>query len=197
MPPKQTCDTLRVALSGNYVVLDVQLTAPIPDDVETLVLAGPANLDATAAEHVDQFVMRGGSLVGLAGRYRLAPAEGLAAEKVTTGRESLFTKWGITVGDQLVMDPKDDSFPGPQNRSLGNGMVVREVHEVPYPYFVKLDGDQLSDGSIITSGLAGAVMPFASPLTADAKAGADNHTVDTLLRSSSDATLTTSTAIEP
>src|SRR3569623_2899238 len=115
MPPKQTCDTLREALSGNYAGRDGQLTAPIPDDVETLVLAGPANLDATAAEHVDQFVMRGGSLVVLAGRYRLAPAEGLAAEKVTTGLERRLAKWGITLGDQLVMDPKDDSFPVPQN----------------------------------------------------------------------------------
>lgn len=187
MPPPQTFESLRQALDGNYEVRDVSLAQPVPDDIETLVLAGPANLDATAVEHVDQFVMRGGSLVVLAGRYRIAPGQGLVVEKVTTGLESMLAKWGITLGDEMVADEKSDVFPVPQNRQLGNGLVVREIHQVPYPYFVRLDGDQLSDRSVITNGLAGAVMHWATTVTA--------KTGTPLLTSSPKAWLTSATDV--
>src|SRR5262249_62097747 len=76
MPPPQAFRSLQRALSGNYEVRDVALTSPVPDDIEAIVLAGPASLDAKSAENLDQFVMRGGALVALAGRYRLAPGMG-------------------------------------------------------------------------------------------------------------------------
>jgi len=197
MPPPQAFHTLRRALSGNYEVRDVALSAPVPDDIEALVLAGPASLDAKAAEHLDQFVMRGGALVALAGRYRISPGAGLSVEKVTTGVEAMFKKWGVTVGDDMVMDTKNDSFPVPENRDLGNGMMVRELHQLPYPFFVKMTGDALASWSPITSGLTGSVMHWAAPVAADAKVGDDEHRVDVLLRSSDDAWLTSSTAVEP
>jgi ABC-2 type transport system permease protein len=197
MPPPQSFRHLQQALTGNYEVREVQLTAPVPDDVEALVVAGPASLDAKAAEHLDQFVMRGGALVLLDGRFRLAPAAGLSVEKVTTGLESMLQKWGVTVEDQMVMDSKSDVFPIPENRDLGNGMIVREIHQLPYPYFVKIEGDAVASSSVITSGLAGSVMHWASPIKAEAKVGDDEHRVEALLRSSDGSWLTTSTQIEP
>jgi ABC-2 type transport system permease protein len=193
MPPPQQFRNLQRALSGNYEVRDVQLTAPVPDDVDALILAGPASLDAKAVETVDQFVMRGGALVVLAGRFRLAPGMGggLAVEKVTTGLEAAFQKWGITVVDEMVMDTKNDQLPIPD--SAGS----REIHLRPYPFFVKMDGGQLSSSSIITGGLAGSVMHWASPVKAEAKVGGDEHRVDVLLRSSDAAWLTTSTDVMP
>lgn len=197
IPPPQSFRALHDALAESYEVRDVQLAAPVPDEVEALVLAGPAALDDKAAQHVDQFLMRGGALVVLGGRYRIAQAPGIAVEKVNTGLETLLAKWGITLGDELVMDQKSDSFPVPEDRQLGNGLVVRELHQLPYPFFVKLDGDQLASSSAITSGLAGAVMHFASPVKAEAKVGDDQRKVDVLLRSSSGAWTTTSTNVQP
>lgn len=197
MPPPQSFRSLHRALSGNYEVRDVQLTAPVPDDVEALVVAGPASLDAQAAEHLDQFVMRGGALVLLDGRFRLAPGAGLSVEKVTTGLESMLQKWGITVEDQMVMDTKSDVLPMPESRDLGNGMIVREMVQLPYPYFVKMDGDQVASSSMITGGLTGSVMHWASPVKAEAKVGDDEHRVEVLLRSSDGSWLTTSTQVEP
>lgn len=197
LPPPQSFRQLTEALRGNYEVRDVALTAPVPDDVEALVLAGPASLDAKAAENVDQFVMRGGALVALAGRFRLDPTQGrLAVEKVTTGLESVFDKWGITLGDEMVMDTKSDALPVPQERDLG-GLRVREFHRLEYPYFIKMDGDQLSSSSAITSGLTGSVMHWASPVKAEAKVGDDKHGVEALLRSSDEAWRTSSTDVEP
>jgi len=198
MPPPQAFHALERALSGNYEVRQTPLTAPVPDDVEALVLAGPAELDAKSAENLDQFVMRGGALVALAGRYRLAPGRGgLSVEKVTTGLESVFQKWGITVDDNMVMDTKNDTFPVPQERDLGNGMMIREVKEIPYPFFVKMNGDQVSSSSAITGGLAGSVMHWAAPVKADAKAGDDEHRVEVLLRSSEASWLTANTNVQP
>jgi ABC-2 type transport system permease protein len=197
--PPQTFNALHQSLAGNYEVRDVQLGAPVPDDIEALVLAGPAGLDDKMAEHVDQFLMRGGALVVLAGRYRLGGGGGggLSVEKVTTGLEAAFQKWGITVGDDMVMDSKSDAFPIPEERDLGNGMRVREMQQLPYPFFVKMDGDELSSSSVITSGLTGSVMHWASPVKAAPKVGDDTHTVEVLLHSSDGSWLTSSTAVEP
>lgn len=196
-PPPQTFRTLEKALAGNYEVRQVTLDAPVPDEIEAMILAGPANLDAKAQRHLDQFVMRGGAVVALAGRYRLAPAEGLAVEKVTTGIETALAAWGITVGDDMVMDTKSDSFPVPENRQLGNGLVVRELHQIAYPYFVKMDGDQLASGHAITGGIAGSVLHYTSPVKAQDKIGDDKRRVEVLLRSSGNAWLTTATAVQP
>jgi len=197
MPPPQAFHTLERSLSGNYEVRQVALSAPVPDDIEALVLAGPASLDEKAAENLDQFVMRGGALVALDGHYRIALGAGLSVEKVTTGIDQLFAKWGLTVCDDMVMDTKSDAFPVPENRDLGNGMMVREIHQLAYPFFVKMDGDQVSSSSVITSGLAGSVMHWASQVKAEAKAGDDEHHVEVLLRSSDASWLTSSTTVEP
>ena len=197
MPPPQQFRNLRRALSGNYEVRDVQLGQAVPDDIEALILAGPASLDPKSAENVDQFVMRGGALVVLDGHYRLAFGAGLSVEKIATGLESALQKWGITVGDEMVMDTKSDVLPAPQQRDLGNGMIVREIAQVPYPFFVKMDGDEMSSSNMITAGLTGSVMHWASPVKAEAKVGDDQHSVDALLHSSDGTWLTTSTSVEP
>ncbi len=198
MPPPQSFNGLKQARAGNYEVRDVPLSSPVPDDVDVLLLAGPANLDAAAVEQVDQFVMRGGALIVLAGRYRFAPGpRGFSVEKVTTGLEAALQKWGVTVVDEMVMDKKSDSLPMPQQRDLGNGMIVQELAQIAYPLFVKMDGDQLAATSLITGGLAGSVLHWASPVKADTKVGDDAHRVENLLRSSGDSWLTSSTEVQP
>ncbi|MGE0867386.1 MAG: Gldg family protein [Kofleriaceae bacterium] len=189
MPPPQAFEALRQELARTYEVRPVDLNTPVADDVDTLILAGPANLDPSAAERVDQFVMRGGSLIVLAGRYRLMPGpQALAVEKVTTGLESMLQKWGVTLGDELVMDPNSERLPVPQP---GNG-----VRFAAYLPFVKMTGDQLT-GGLITSGLPGSVLHWAATVNADEKAGDDVHRVEPLLRSSGDSWLTSSTTVEP
>lgn len=197
MPPPQSFRELQRSLGGNYEVRDVSLASPVPDDVEAMVVAGPSSLDAKAVENLDQFVMRGGALVVLGGRYRLAMGGGFAVEKVTTGLEAAFQKWGITLGDEMVMDTKSDVLPAPETRDLGNGMMVREVHQRPYAFFVKMDGAQLSSDSPITSALTGSVMHWAVPVKAEAKVGDDERKVEALLTSSDASWLTPSSVVEP
>ncbi len=195
MPPPQTFNKLRESLSGDYDVKDVTLATQVPPEIDVLIVAGPSNLDAKAAEHVEQFVMRGGSLVVLDGRFRLAPSPtGIAVERVTTGLEKLFDSWGITVGDQMVLDTKKDTFPLPRARDLGGGMIVQEVEQVPYPFFVRVVGSQVAS-TLITGGLPGSVMHFVSPITTKPKP--DRVVVEELLSSSDDSWLSTTLSIEP
>lgn len=193
-PPPQTFEKLREEL-GDYEVRDVTLASEVPSDIEVLLLAGPVDLDDKAAGFVEKFAARGGSLVVLDGRFRLAPSPtGLAIEKVNTGLEKLFESWGITVDDKLVLDTRNDVFPMPRMRDLGDGTKIQEIEQVPYPFFVKMTGAQLGS-SIVTRSIPGAVMHFASPVTVKEKA--DRVKVEELLSSSDEAWLSTSLTVEP
>lgn len=197
-PPPQSFEELRGSLAGDYEVQEVDLSKRLGTDLEVLVLAGPAQLDAKAAENIDQFVMRGGALVALAGSYRLAPSpSGLAVEKVDTGLGSLFSAWGIGLGEQMVLDEKNDSFPVPVMRDLGNGMKLRELHEAPYPYFVKVDEEGLNRDTVITAGVPGAVVHWGTAVTAEAKVGEDVHKIVPLIKSSPTAWLSSSLEVQP
>jgi ABC-2 type transport system permease protein len=118
--------------------------------------------------------MRGGALIVLDGRYRLnLAAQELQVEPVATGLEKLFAHWGIDVSDKLVMDRQNDVFPIPGERDLGNGVVVREIQQLPYPFFVHVSREAMGD-NIMTSRLAAAVMHYVSPVRVTAPAKADD-----------------------
>src|SRR6185436_19663968 len=70
LPPPQQFQILQRELSESYEVRPVKLDARVPDNIDVLVLGGPAELDEKAVENVDQFVMRGGALVVFNGRFR-------------------------------------------------------------------------------------------------------------------------------
>ncbi len=182
IPAPQSLKLLQRALGGSYEIRPVPMFGPVPDDIEVLILAGPSDLADEQAKAIDQFVMRGGSLVVLDGHYRLAPRGGLSVERVNTGIDKLLAAWGITVGDDMVLDAKNQKLPVPTEDDA-TGEHVQDVVELPFPFFIKLDGDQLAP-HVITAGLAGAVMHWASPVKAEAKVGADTHQVDVLLTSS-------------
>lgn len=193
--PPQTFEKLRADLSGDYEVRDVSLAAEVPSDIEVLVLAGPANLDDKAAGFVEKFAARGGALVILGGRFRLAPSPtGLAIEKVTTGLEKLLDSWGIAIDDKLVLDTKNDVFPMPRMRDLGNGTLVQEIEQLQYPFFVRITGAQLAS-SVVTRSVPGTVVHFGSPVIVKPKA--EREHVEELLTSSDESWLSSSLSIEP
>lgn len=216
-PPPQSFRALDQALGGSYEVrMTTGAGGKVDDDVDVLILAGPAGLDAAAARAVDQFLMRGGAVVALAGRYRLDLGGGqLAVEKIDSGLEAMLASWGVTVEPKLVMDSANDSFPIPVQRDLGGGVVVRDVQELPYPYFVKVTGSGLADDNVITAGVPGATLHWVSPVrveeptsaptttaagsatTSGAKPKTSERKVEVLLSSSGEAWLSDSTAVQP
>jgi ABC-2 type transport system permease protein len=217
MPAAQQFQTLKRTLAETYEVRDADLTSgKVGDDVDVLILAGPASLDDKPAQAVDQFLMRGGAVIALVGRYRLDLMAGkLGVEKVTTGLEDVLAAWGVTVKETMVLDEEAESLPIP---------VRGKLQAVRYPYFVRIAEDRLAAGNAITAGLPGAIMHWASPVTATsgaapakdaakpdaakdaaradaekdaAKAEARPRKVDVLVRSSDGSWLDAGTEVEP
>jgi ABC-2 type transport system permease protein len=196
--PPQSFQLLRQALAENYEVEPVDLASGrVTDAIEVLVLAGPVELGDKERRAVDQFVMRGGALVLLGGRFRLDLAGGqLAVQPVATGLEALLSGWGVEVQPKLVLDEQNDSFPIPVSRDLGNGMVVREMQLLPYPFFARVT-DGLSDDNPATAPLNGAIFHWASPVVVTRKDGEGAPAVEILARSSDRTWLQGTTVIQP
>ncbi len=192
--PAQSFNQLRRALEGEYQVRTIEPDEDIPAEIDTIVLAGPANLSREAVLRLDQFLMRGGGLIVLAGRHRLdLDAMDLMVEPVTTGLEEALATYGVEVPQALVLDERSDNFPVPVTRDLG-GMQVQEVQLVPYPFFVHARRHQLTDDSPVTTGLRGSILHWASPI--ELVPGEDVEAVE-LVRSSSDSWLQTSPNVRP
>jgi hypothetical protein len=186
----QTFEVLRQSLGQAGEVMSADLTGALDPSLDALVLAGPVGLTPVEVRAVENLVSRGGGLVVLAGRYRLDPsARELRLEKVNTGLEELFTRWGVSLEDALVLDEESDSFPMPVDRDVG-GMTVREFRQIRYPYFVRLAPDRIQAGPI-GRGVSNAAFHFASPVRIAGKPGA------VLVRSSDRAWLDREARIAP
>lgn len=206
----QNFQMLRQKLSGDYKVVAADLSSGhVDDDAQVLVLAGPADFGPTEQRAVDQFLMRGGAVIVLDGRYRLnLESRNLDVEPVKTGLEDLLTHWGVEVKDELVEDSHNDSFPIPVDRDLG-GITVRDIQQLPYPFFVRVGQDQMG-GGVITGQLAATVMHFASPIEVTTPGQGDEkdtdkkdekdvapRKVEVLLRSSDDSWLQKAPMVQP
>jgi ABC-2 type transport system permease protein len=164
--------------------------------VNTLLIIGPRNLDEKARYAIDQFLMQGGSVVIAGGPYALRLDFGSPSlEQVTTGLDDLLAHYGVKVGQSLVMDPRNEPFPVEVNRNLG-GITVREIQAVRYPFFVDVRPDTMDRSSPIVSRLPAVTMNFVSPIEIDAEKNKERK-VTTLLRSTDQAWLRTSTDIQP
>ncbi|MGD8396992.1 MAG: GldG family protein, partial [Candidatus Eiseniibacteriota bacterium] len=97
-------DSARQMLERQYVVRQVDLDQgrrPIPDDIETLVIAGPTGINDRERYLIDQFVMRGGKLVVLEDAIQLMGGA-LQARQIRSGLESLLPHYGARLDESLV-----------------------------------------------------------------------------------------------
>ena len=157
---------LQQKLRENYNLVEVDLKSGLaPENVDLLLLAAPEGLEAKQQFAVDQFLMKGGSVVLLSSPYRVTRTEaGLSASRHTSGLEPLLEHYGVTLRKTLVLDPQNEPFPVHVNRRAG-GFTVRELQFVPYPYFVDVRGQGLNRDNPITARLPQLTMSWASPLS--------------------------------
>lgn len=165
-PPDRQFRFLGQKLSENYRVEAVDLQSGlVPERVDLLLLAAPKELSPKQQFAVDQFLMKGGSVVLLTSPYTVARTRaGLAASPYTSGLEPLLEHYGVTVRKGLVLDPRNEPFPVYVNRQAG-AITVRELQLVPYPYFVDVRGEGLNQDNPITARLPQLTLSWASPLT--------------------------------
>lgn len=157
---------LQQKLRENYNLVEVDLKSGLaPENVDLLLLAAPEGLEPKQRFAVDQFLMKGGSVVLLSSPYRVTRTQdGLSASRHTSGLEPLLEHYGATLRKTLVLDPQNEPFPVQVNRRAG-GFTVRELQFVPYPYFVDVRGRGLNRDNPITARLPQLTMSWASPLS--------------------------------
>ena len=185
-PSLQQYSILESALRDAYELRRLTLEeGQIPADIDALVLMSPHSLTDSQRYAIDQYLMRGGSLVAAAGRYRLGldPYAGaLLLDPNEGGIEDLLASYGIVIGEGLIMDFQNAPFPMQTQRDVG-GMVVTEIQALDYPFFIDARPNGLDADSPIVNSLPLVTMSWASPVTVDDDILEDAR-VSTLIRSS-------------
>ena len=196
-PPGNEFLTLREVLSADFDLETALLDeGETPTNADVLLVADPGDLDDKAVFAVDQFLMRGGTVVLAAGNYRATSTpQSLYATPVTTGLEDWLAHHGVTVDKSFVMDRQNAAFPVPVVRQVG-GFRFQEMQMRDYPYFIDVRSDGLNQDVPFTSQLQQLTVAWASPIDVDEERNAERE-VTSLVSSSAASWRSTSTDIMP
>ncbi len=192
-----TYERLFEQLSTGLEVVRTDLTdGAVPEEAEALIVVDPSSLGETQVFAIDQFLMRGGTVIMSLGGFEssISPAS-LSVTKRTTGLDDWLGHFGIDIGESLVLDPRNSAFPVPVTRQVG-GFSFQELQMLDYPYFVEVRDDGFNEDSPIVSQIPQVSVPWASPVEIDPEANATRQVTE-LLASSEDAWLSTSTDVTP
>ncbi|MBL7183567.1 MAG: Gldg family protein [Anaerolineae bacterium] len=186
-------------LRQSYTLKLVDLSSGrVPGDVDVLVVIAPQGLGDAERFAIDQYLMRGGAVVVAAGNYILSPQQfggALLIEAVQDGLQEMLAHYGIEVGNALVMDPQNEPFPVPVQRSVA-GMTVVEYQQLPHPFFVDVRRDGMATESPIVADLPAVTLNWVSPVEVDEEKNKDREVV-TLLQSTAGSWLRSSANVQP
>lgn len=192
LEPLSSWDTVRSSLSTEFEVEMVDLeSGPVGDHIDVLFLLAPQYMSEFSLFAVDQFLMRGGSLIVAASNFGVAPHP-LSGDLSLTGTplnlNEMLAHHGIVVEPLLVLDLQNTPFPVNIPRQVDN-LTVSEYQAVAYPFFVDIRSDAMEGNHPAVSGLPTVTLNYASPITVDPKLNAEREAV-TLLYSSEDSWVT-------
>jgi gliding-associated putative ABC transporter substrate-binding component GldG len=140
-------------------------SAPIPDDVDALLVAGPKQpFDDKGRREIDAFLMKGkGAIFLVDGMAMQAPRGGMPPEMQAaqpkigqpndTGLNELLEKYGFKIGQDFVLD--QPRVPGPVELPDGRKMLAN------VPVYVAVKVPEEKDLSVIER-IGALVFPFAS-----------------------------------
>ena len=196
-PPGNEFNGLRDVLDSDFSVQSVDLLAgEVEGSVDVLMVVDPSGLDDKGVFAIDQYLMRGGTVVIAAGAFRtLMSPQSFTATPTFAGLDDWLAHQGVTIDPSLVMDPKNAAFPLPVTREVG-GFTFRDIQMTDYPYFVDVRGDSLNQDVAFTAAVPQVTMAWSSPIEVDEERNAE-RTVTTLMTSSAASWRSTSTDITP
>ena len=187
---------LRNTLSEEHNISATDLkSGRVPDEADLLLLASPDKLDEKQLFAVDQFLMRGGTVVIATSPFAIESLGTLTARKQDSDLIDWLTHNGIKLQEQMVLDPQNASFPIPVNRRIA-GFEFRETRMVNYPYFSDIRGDGIVQEGGLTEGVNQVTMTWPSPISLDEKKN-KGRKVFRLLESSDQAWASDNMGIQP
>ncbi len=196
-PSGERFNWLRDALTEEHNLTTTDLVSgQVPDDADLLLLVSPENLDAKQLFAVDQFLMRGGTVVIATSPFETDSSQGtLAIRQHQSGLDEWLGHHGVELKPQLVLDPQNAAFPIPVDREIG-GFVVRERQMVNYPYFVDIRSNGMAQENGITIGLNQVTLTWPSPISIDQEKNKTRQVIR-LLESSDGAWTSSNLNIQP
>jgi len=168
----------------------------IDSEADVLLLAAPEDMDEKQLFAVDQFLMRGGTVIAATSPFSAdLSRNSLNMQRHNSGLDQWLQHHGLKVEDKLVLDPQNSAFPLPVTRQVG-AFRFQEMRMIDYPYFADLRGEGLNNDNPITSGLNQLSMAWSSPITIDSEKNKSRQVTE-LLHSSDQAWLSSSLNIQP
>ena len=150
-------------LRNQYEVREVGVSdgSMVPGDINTLIVAGPREVQPWETYAIDQFIMRGGRVLFLVDEIGIIQGQ-LAGIRVETGIDSLLATYGVAVKPDLVVD-----------RSAGTAVFVSGYvrFQVPYLLWPMVLKEGLDDISPITNQLERVVFMWTSSIELGQPAG--------------------------
>ena len=183
------------ALSAEYNITNADLAnGEVASEADTLFVLAPEEVTQKQLFAIDQYLMRGGSVVIATGAVKVnASQTNLSMRTITSGVDDLLKHYGVTLKPELVMDQKNMPFPMPVLRDLG-GFQVQEIRMLDYPFFADLRDKQLNLEHPITNNIPFLTLSWAHPVIANASTDIE---VSTLITSSADSWLYSGSNIMP
>ncbi|MFT5710858.1 MAG: ABC-2 type transport system permease protein [Halioglobus sp.] len=166
----------------------------VSPEADVLAVIAPHRLTNTQIFAIDQFLMRGGTLILVSSPYSTELSGGLLRlQEWDSGLSKWLAHNTITIGKSLVLDEQNSPFPAPVIRNSGE-YEFQDVQLIDYPYFIDIRSGGVTSGHPITSSLPQLTMAWASPVEVENNSG---RKVTSLLRSSSKSWLSSSDDIMP
>ena len=126
---KDNYATFNSVVAESYAVENTDLTTPLADDVDGLIITGiQDSLSVDQLHNLDQFIMKGGSVALFQDRVR-ASIQTQQAEVINSNLFDLLGQYGINIKQNLV----GDANCGQVNLSRRQGMFTMQT-PVKYPF---------------------------------------------------------------
>jgi ABC-2 type transport system permease protein len=190
-----TFSYLERAITRDYSIrLEDLSDGSVAPEADILAVIAPHELDQQSIFAIDQFLMRGGTVLLATSPYTAEFGAGqLRLQKWNSGLDAWLEHNGLTVGNSLVLDTRNARFPAPITRQSG-GHEFHDVEMVDYPYFIDLRPPGLAADHAATGNLPQVTMAWASPITIEP---ATQRQAELLLASSGESWLSDSMDITP
>ncbi len=197
VPPGDQFENLRSFLTVDFDVATASLdSGDAGAGASVLLVVDPGALGAKEIFAVDQFLMRGGTVVIATGAFEVRlTGQSLMAMSKNTGLDEWLAHHGVAIDKSFVMDAANSAFPVPVRRQVG-GFSFQELVMLDYPYFVDVREEGLNQDFMPTSELPQVTFAWGSPVDIDGE-GHAGRTVTTLLDSSPGAWRSASTDVMP
>lgn len=197
--PLSSYDLVSQQLGQDYTVQMVDLsTGVVSPVIDVLVIVAPQDFGEVEMFAIDQFLMRGGSVViaNSENKVDIDPfSGGLTLTPLNNGIPQLLENYGVSILPGQVMDTQNMPFPIAVMREVG-GIQVQEIQAVNYPFFVEVQAGGMNGESPILSNLAAVTLNWVSPVDL-VQSEEETRTASVLLNSSSASWLRQGTDIQP